>query len=144
MTPAHCFLLTLEVIKWLSEKNQSSDRCIYLQPPLSVPSLKLFLERNSIDTMSQDSSDLYRCGSCFEHWEARLNVDQWHPINIWTVKICLFLLCCLQTSWSLHNISISRIYRPLATHQYLSGVWTLRRIMYATCLQRFCTIALYV
>ena len=35
-------------------------------------------------------------------------------------KICRFLLCCLQTSWSLHNIGISKICRLLVTCWSLS------------------------
>ena len=40
-------------------------------------------------------------------------------------EICHLLPCCLQTSWSLHHISISRIYRLLATCWHLSGVCAL-------------------
>ena len=45
MTPAHCFLLALEAIKWPSEKHQYSEKCIYFETLLFMPSLKLVLER---------------------------------------------------------------------------------------------------
>ena len=51
MAPAYCFLLALEVIKWLSKMHQSSEKCIYFQTRLFVPSLKVGF---SIDTMPQD------------------------------------------------------------------------------------------
>ena len=41
--PARCFLMALKGIKWLSDKNQSSDKCLYFQTPLSVASLIFFL-----------------------------------------------------------------------------------------------------
>ena len=56
MTPTHCLLLALEVLKWLSEKHQSSEKGIYFQTPLFVPSLKLLWRDFSIDTMPQDLS----------------------------------------------------------------------------------------
>ena len=46
MMPAHCFPLALEAIKWPSEIHQSSEKCIYFQTRLFVPSLKVpFLKR---------------------------------------------------------------------------------------------------
>ena len=52
MMPVHCFLLTLKAIKRPSSKNPFSDKRIYYQTLLSVPS------DFAIDTMSQDLSNL--------------------------------------------------------------------------------------
>ena len=45
MTPARCFLLALEAMKWPSEIYQSSEKCMYFQTRLCAPSLKVLLER---------------------------------------------------------------------------------------------------
>ena len=47
MISAHCFLFPVDTRsdKMTRNENQSSDKCIYFQTPLSVPSLKLLLER---------------------------------------------------------------------------------------------------
>ena len=39
-----------------------------------------------------------------------------------------FCMCCLQTSWSLHSICISWVYRPLAACCYLSVVYALWKL----------------
>ena len=54
MTLARCFLLALEAMKWPSEMHQSSEKCMYFQTQLFVPSLKVLLERFYIDTMPQN------------------------------------------------------------------------------------------
>ena len=45
MTPARCFMLALEAMKWPSEIHQFSEKCMYFQTRLFVPSLKVLLER---------------------------------------------------------------------------------------------------
>ena len=54
MMPACCFLLALEAMKWPSKIHQSSEKCIYFQTRLFVPSLKVGRDF-SIDMMPQAS-----------------------------------------------------------------------------------------
>ena len=87
--PVHCFLLALEAIKWPSEKHQSSEKCIYFQTPLPVPSPKLLLEgfQHQYNTPRPPQFAIYfRSGSCFEPSGAQLNMDQSDSINNRTVK----------------------------------------------------------
>ena len=96
MTPAHCFLLALEAIKWPSEKHPYSEKCIYFQTLLIVPSLKLLLERfyHRYNAPRPPQFAIYfRSGSCFEHSGAQLNMDQSESINNWTVKFVVS--CCV-------------------------------------------------
>ena len=68
MTPAHCFLLALEALKWPFEK--FSEKCIYFQTLLFVPSLKLLLERfqHQYDAPGPPQFAIYfRSGGSFEH-----------------------------------------------------------------------------
>ena len=124
MTPAHCFLLALEAIKWPSEKHQYSEKCMYFQTLLLW---SCFWRDFSIDTMPQDLPNSQYILVAVAALNTQGRSWTWtSPIrSISDGEICHFLLCCLQTSWSLHHISISRIYRLLATCWYLSGVCAL-------------------
>ena len=78
MTPAHCFLLALEALKWPSEKHQSSEKCIYFQTSLFVP----------YDAPRPLKFAIYFCiGSCFEQSGAQLNMGPSDSINDQTVKV---------------------------------------------------------
>ena len=82
--PARCFLMALKGIKWLSDKNQSSDKCLYFQTPLSVTSLIFFL---SINVKPQDSSNL-------------LSVLSWQLGHTKVIRSTLkFVVSCCVVSW---------------------------------------------
>ena len=93
MTPACCFLMVLEAIKWPSETHQSSEKCIYFQTRLFVPSLMVGF---SIDTMPQDlpnSQCIFIAVAAFEHWGVQLNTNQFDSINNQMVKFVVS--CCI-------------------------------------------------
>ena len=93
MTPAHCFLLALEAIEWPSEKHQYSEKCMYFQTLLFVPSLKLLLEHRYDAPRPPQFAIYFGSGSCFEHSGAQLNMDQSDSIDNRTVKFVIS--CCV-------------------------------------------------
>ena len=84
MTPAHCFLLALEAIKWPSE-NINLRRSVSVFRQASFGEILALMRCPKISLFYK----IFLSGSCFEHSGAQLNMGQSDSINNRTVKFVI-------------------------------------------------------